>query len=268
MHNLTLALLVCTLLYIPVEAQDAPQTSSTKAAAQSKRRSKTKSEAHYSCPMHPTVKSKSKGRCPKCGMDLRLVRQDKVASQDAATTEATETGPTSKMNIPDTELLDQDGRKRHFYTDLVKARRSRSISFLQPALRFVRRSAQPSHACRKSWATRWVETCILFPSASIQRPTLLNDSRPGARNLRRAPAGLSLLEINRRLTNCYGPSARLRRAAKITRRRYSSATTHTAVGRVLTVWQKRASWSRSSTTQSQGRLQLIKWRHRNEPSNF
>ncbi len=26
----------------------------------------------YSCPMHPDVKSKKKGRCPKCGMDLRL----------------------------------------------------------------------------------------------------------------------------------------------------------------------------------------------------
>ncbi len=122
MHRLTLTLLICTLLYVPVHAQDAPQTSSTKTAAQSKQRSKTKSEAHYSCPMHPTVKSRSKGRCPKCGMDLRLVRQDKVASQDAATTEATETGPTSKMNIPDTELLDQDGRKIHFYTDLVKGK--------------------------------------------------------------------------------------------------------------------------------------------------
>ena len=25
----------------------------------------------YSCPMHPEVKSKKKGRCPKCKMDLR-----------------------------------------------------------------------------------------------------------------------------------------------------------------------------------------------------
>ena len=28
--------------------------------------------------------------------------------------------PVSKMNIPDVELLDQNGRKVHFYTDLVK----------------------------------------------------------------------------------------------------------------------------------------------------
>jgi cytochrome oxidase Cu insertion factor (SCO1/SenC/PrrC family) len=30
--------------------------------------------------------------------------------------------PTSKMNIPDVELLDQNGRKIHFYSDLVKGR--------------------------------------------------------------------------------------------------------------------------------------------------
>jgi protein SCO1 len=30
--------------------------------------------------------------------------------------------PTSKMNIPDVELLDQNGRKVRFYTDLVKGR--------------------------------------------------------------------------------------------------------------------------------------------------
>jgi cytochrome oxidase Cu insertion factor (SCO1/SenC/PrrC family) len=128
LNHLTLGLIAGTLVFAPVHAQEAPhhagKTSSTKAAAQSKQRSKAKSEAHYSCPMHPTVKSKSKGRCPKCGMDLRLVRQDKVASQDAeaATSETTETGPSSKMNIPDTELLDQDGRKIHFYTDLVKGK--------------------------------------------------------------------------------------------------------------------------------------------------
>lgn len=31
-----------------------------------------------------------------------------------------EAAPASKMNIPDVELLDQNGRKVHFYTDLVK----------------------------------------------------------------------------------------------------------------------------------------------------
>ena len=76
----------------------------------------------YSCPMHPEVTSKKKGRCPKCGMDLRRVEQ-KEAETSAAQTEPVaenESGVTQKMNIPDVELLDQDGRKFHFYTDLVK----------------------------------------------------------------------------------------------------------------------------------------------------
>ncbi len=79
----------------------------------------------YSCPMHPEVKSKKKGRCPKCKMDLRPAR----AGAEAAKTEA-EPAPDSahashapsKMTIPDVELVDQDGRKVRFYTDLVKGK--------------------------------------------------------------------------------------------------------------------------------------------------
>lgn len=77
----------------------------------------------YSCPMHPEVTSKKKGRkCPKCGMELRRVEK-KEAETTAAQPEpvvANESGATQRMNIPDVELLDQDGRKIHFYTDLVK----------------------------------------------------------------------------------------------------------------------------------------------------
>jgi cytochrome oxidase Cu insertion factor (SCO1/SenC/PrrC family)/DNA-binding beta-propeller fold protein YncE len=68
----------------------------------------------YSCPMHPEVTSKKKGRCPKCGMDLRPVEPVK---QEAAEEPAV---AGNKMNIPDVELLDQDGRKIRFYSDLVK----------------------------------------------------------------------------------------------------------------------------------------------------
>ncbi len=66
----------------------------------------------YSCPMHSEVTAKSPGRCPKCGMDLRLV--DHTEAPDNS-----DVGNT-KINIPDVELLDQNGRKIHFYTDLVK----------------------------------------------------------------------------------------------------------------------------------------------------
>jgi protein SCO1 len=75
-------------------------------------------DAVYSCPMHPEVKSKKRGsRCPKCKMDL--VREKPAESKPVA---AAEYVPTSgkTLNIPDVEVLDQDGKVRHFYTDLIK----------------------------------------------------------------------------------------------------------------------------------------------------
>lgn len=72
----------------------------------------------YSCPMHPDVKSKKKGKCPKCGMDLRLVKHEEPASETSVA--QPEPAVNQKMNIPDVELLDQDGHKIHFYSDLVK----------------------------------------------------------------------------------------------------------------------------------------------------
>jgi len=99
---LILGLIACTLTIIPVHAQKEHAGK----PAQS-------TQATYSCPMHPDVKSKSAGRCPKCGMDLRVVKHDEpvAVSHDVE---------TSKINVPDLELLDQNGRKIHFYTDLVK----------------------------------------------------------------------------------------------------------------------------------------------------
>ena len=102
------------------------------------RAAKPRAAALYSCPMHADVKGKKGGKCPKCGMDLRPVtraeaREAEASPKDAAP--ATETSATaattatadatvkvSKMNIPDTELLDQNGRKVHFYSDLVRGK--------------------------------------------------------------------------------------------------------------------------------------------------
>lgn len=101
---------------------------------------KNNSGDFYSCPMHPEVKSKKKGTCPKCKMDLRLTHPQPKPSADAMNegmTEATSTNASaaaedahaayahdgsSKMTIPDVELLDQNGRAVHFYTDLVKGK--------------------------------------------------------------------------------------------------------------------------------------------------
>jgi cytochrome oxidase Cu insertion factor (SCO1/SenC/PrrC family) len=109
MNRITIGLLVCALAFIPALAQQPHNHSQTTKTTQSKHKV-------YSCPMHPDVTAKSKGKCPKCGMDLRLVDQKEAAAEVGVASH--EAG--RQMNIPDVELLDQNGRKIHFYTDLVK----------------------------------------------------------------------------------------------------------------------------------------------------
>jgi cytochrome oxidase Cu insertion factor (SCO1/SenC/PrrC family) len=77
--------------------------------------------ATFVCPMHPEVVSKTKGSCPKCGMHLRekiAGTKEAAAAHDAAGA----ADATKKLSIPDVELLDQDGRKVRFYTELVRGR--------------------------------------------------------------------------------------------------------------------------------------------------
>ena len=106
----------------------APQTQSTKTVKS------------YACPMHPEVKSTKKGKCPKCKMDLQLVRESaatvnkqeevasvavgEIASADASSSAAGSNGlrPMTKLVIPDVEVLDQEGKTLHFYSDLVKGK--------------------------------------------------------------------------------------------------------------------------------------------------
>lgn len=134
--RLTLAMLVCAVTFVPVQAdrkwsRRGGKASVTKAA----RPSQARDVAYYSCPMHPDVRAKSAGKkCPKCGMALRAVSHTEAANEaDASPTITGEPvskpqspeprfGQISKMHIPDTELLDQNGRKIHFYTDLVKGK--------------------------------------------------------------------------------------------------------------------------------------------------
>jgi len=123
-NRVALVLLACTLVFIPAQAQQHNHGQTTKKTKQSKQ------QKVYSCPMHPEVKGKAKGKCPKCGMALRLVDQKKADAEESHEI-STQTSSSeiangssseqlSKMNIPDIELLDQNGRKIHFYTDLVK----------------------------------------------------------------------------------------------------------------------------------------------------
>jgi cytochrome oxidase Cu insertion factor (SCO1/SenC/PrrC family) len=96
-------------------------------------------KATYYCPMDPDVKSTKRGKCPKCGMDLRLARVDtmsaSVDSKAAVNNEAAgaataanpsgaadSSGATRKVSVPNVEVLDQDGNHLHFYSDLIKGK--------------------------------------------------------------------------------------------------------------------------------------------------
>jgi cytochrome oxidase Cu insertion factor (SCO1/SenC/PrrC family) len=113
---LALVILGSFLCVIDVSAQQS--STSTPLRAESK-----KLAGSYSCPMHPEVKSTKPGKCPKCKMALRFRNETSVAVNNkpaepvmAITTPAS----TSKMVIPDVEVLDQDGNVLHFYSDLIK----------------------------------------------------------------------------------------------------------------------------------------------------
>lgn len=100
-----ICLFICGFSFAPAQAQKPP----------------VKTEQTYSCPMHPEVTSTKKGKkCPKCGMDLRLVKHEEEKAAEETSAPQSEAGTGQKINVPDLELVDQDGRKIHFYTDLVK----------------------------------------------------------------------------------------------------------------------------------------------------
>lgn len=72
-------------------------------------------EAEYSCPMHPEVRSKTGGSCPKCGMTLK-----QASKPDAPA--AKEDSQWGGNPFPNVELITQDGKKVHFYDDLIKGK--------------------------------------------------------------------------------------------------------------------------------------------------
>ena len=95
------------------------------AAGQAPPKPQTKKAARYACPMHPEVNSARPGKCPKCGMALRLVREETggaVAAADDAAGPADDGGTLSPPDIPDIYVYDQDGKRLKFYTDLVKGK--------------------------------------------------------------------------------------------------------------------------------------------------
>ncbi|MBZ5537780.1 MAG: SCO family protein [Acidobacteriia bacterium] len=87
-------------------------------------------DLQYSCPMHPEVRSKSPGACPKCGMEF--VRRSDAARVENGPVDSKKEKPADThphLQIPDTAVLDQEGRPIRFYSDLVKGR-TVAINFL------------------------------------------------------------------------------------------------------------------------------------------
>jgi len=76
-------------------------------------------DPEYSCPMHPEVKSKTGGSCPKCGMTLKQPSKPDVP---AATADSQSGAQWGGSHFPNVELTTQDGKKVRFYDDLIKGK--------------------------------------------------------------------------------------------------------------------------------------------------
>ena len=69
----------------------------------------------FSCPMHPEVRSKTAGSCPKCGIHLKQVSKPEVPAVTASS-------DSDKSHFPNIELFTQNGEKVRFYDDLIKGK--------------------------------------------------------------------------------------------------------------------------------------------------
>lgn len=164
--------LIFSLSYLPPAHVVVAQTSKTANT------NKTQAKTVYSCPMHPEVTSSKRGRCPKCGMDLRRTKVEAIpANTDAEPVRKTETYSFNSSKIPHARVLDQNGKQLDFYADLIKGK-SVAINFvfttctaICPSLTATFRKVQ------QEARTRGVDVQLISISVdpTVDTPERLND---------------------------------------------------------------------------------------------
>ena len=107
---------VCILL-LSLACVLTPIGNANLSSAQS-RQNKEQKTARYACPMHPEVTSSKPGKCPKCGMRLRLkpeaVAEPVASGANTTPIDATDPFSFSSSRIPDAKVVDQNGRELIF----------------------------------------------------------------------------------------------------------------------------------------------------------
>jgi len=167
----------CAALLVLVSAFSShPVSAQTRKPASTNTQTKT----YYSCPMHPEVKSTRKGKCPKCGMDLRATKPEvsKASVPPETTPEPkAETSSFSSTKIPDARVVDQDGKELHFYTDLIK-QKSVAINFLFTTCTAICPSlAATFHRVQQEARTRGVDVQLISVSVdpTVDTPERLQE---------------------------------------------------------------------------------------------